>query len=177
VPRIVTWLSFFGSALISVASPASGRAGDAGTAPATSVSARDQNAAAAVAWIVALRDRNADTLTRAARFPFMLRDTGESGHCKNRTAAAVDKLKETLACLLKDDLLHEDLTGWPRFKAKPMAKKDLPSWTRRWAKELPADAIPYSVRIQGSGSMQSFVLLMVDGGVRGVWRATGFDAG
>lgn len=125
----------------------------------------------------ALRGRDAEALTKATRLPFTLRDTGESGACKNRLATDADKLKATLVCLLGNDLLHEDLMNWPKFKAKLVDKKDLPAWTKKWIKEIPAGTSTYSVRIQGNGSMQSFILLVADGSVRGVWHATGFDAG
>lgn len=155
-------------------SPSAAPTPDSSAVPAA---APAPDAAAVVAWMKALRDRDIESLVKTTRLPFTLRDTGESGACKNRVATDVDKLKPALACLLKNDLLHEDLVGWPKFKAKLIDKKDMPSWTKKWIKEVPAGSSTYSVRIQGSGSMQSFILLVTGGGVREVWHATGFDAG
>jgi hypothetical protein len=172
--RNVAWMSLAGLVFASLAVAPRSWAADAGAAPSP---ATDPNAGVAVAWIVALRDHDAAALEKVSGYPFTVRDAGESGHCKSRSASTASKLKDAVSCLLHDDNLHEDLAGWPKFKAKPVQKKDLPPWTRKWLKEIPVDAAPYMVRIQGSGSLQSFVLLIADGRVRAVWRSTGFDAG
>ena len=129
----------------------------------------------ATAWIDALRQRDVDALTRSTRFPFVLRDTGAGGKCKNATAADATQLPAALACLLKDDLLNEDLKANPAPEADPVSKRTLPRWARKWSNDVRAGSVPVSVFIHGNGNAFDLVLVVAGDGVQGLFKHATFE--
>jgi hypothetical protein len=126
-------------------------------------------------WIKALGARDPDSLAKRSRFPFALRDTGAEGKCKSATIDAADKLAVGTQCLLKDDLLNEDLKANPEPTADVLSAKTLPRWSRKWAKEIPAGATPVSIFLPGNGSSFDLVLLVSGDGVQGFWKHATFE--
>jgi hypothetical protein len=127
-------------------------------------------------WVDALGNRDTKVMVDLARYPFALRNTGKEGDCKNSTASNASKMKVTIGCLVKDDLLIEDIKANPEPEAKVLSKKTLPAWSRRWAKEISTDATPVSVFIHGNGSSHEFIVLVVSDGVQGFWKTAWFES-
>jgi hypothetical protein len=125
----------------------------------------------ATRWLDALRKHDLDALTRASRYPFALRDTRKEGHCaKSSAAPGPESLAATIDCLIKDDLLAEDLKSSPPLSIEGVSEKKLSTWTRPWRKEIGGGWQPVAISFYNDGDAWEFVLLVADGGVRAVWK-------
>jgi hypothetical protein len=130
---------------------------------------------AARSWLDAPRAHDVEALAKRSRFPFVFKDTGAEGKCKSATIPGADKLAAGVQCLVKDDLLTEDLKSNPEPTADVLSVKSLPRWSRKWAKEIPAGATPVSVFFNGNGNSFDLVLLVAGDGVQGFWKHATFE--
>jgi hypothetical protein len=125
----------------------------------------------ATRWLEALRKHDVDALTKAARYPFTLRDTKKEGHCdRSRTAPDPDSTPATIDCLIKDDLLAEDLKGNPPLSIESVSDKQLPRWAKAWRKDVASGMQPIAISFYNDGDAWEFLLLVADGGVKAVWK-------
>jgi hypothetical protein len=114
-------------------------------------------------------------LVKLTRFQFALRDTGAEGTCKSTTIDAAEKFPGTIACLVDDKLILEDLRDHPELLTKVLSKKTLPKWARKWSKELRQEMTPVTIQIPGNGSSYEFILLVVEKQIQGLWKNAWFE--
>lgn len=76
-----------------------------------------------------------------------MHDTSVMGECEGKTAAAPANLADATSCLTTDKLLTDVLVpeGSPTQMAplfRAIAKKKLPSWSKRWRQDVQAGSQP-----------------------------------
>jgi hypothetical protein len=130
----------------------------------------------ATRWVDALRDKNVEALTKLSQYPFDLRDTRKDGACVNKTVRGPGDMPSAVDCLLVNWVLNDELKANPTPTTKVVSPKELPSWARRWVKEIGPGLTAVDVFIHGNGSSFQFILLVADEGVQGFWKTAWFEA-
>jgi hypothetical protein len=121
----------------------------------------------ATLWLYALKRGDTQVLDRASVYPFELRIAKAPCSCKGGKARDSAQLAQLLGDLMKtEDVRALEITS---ADAKEVAKGSLPSWAKRWTKNLPKAARLVQVESSGGAYKITYVLVITDDEVRSVW--------
>lgn len=136
--------------------------------------------AIATRWLDALRHRDLAQLTRLARYPFEVRDTGRDARCKTQTAHGPDAIESALNCLLGSDPLHRALIDSPssRMLGDGALPQSLAEWARPWWRQNDHSGLhgAYTMVATTEGYEFDFQILVDPAGVRVVWKRGAFES-
>ena len=124
----------------------------------------------AFAWLALLGKHDTASLVAATRTPFVLRDAGRNGHCKNVVAGTADEVTATLKCLLDDRRVGEVLRANSDPQGGPVPRELLPKWAAKWAKDIDRDAYPIAIVYVGERSSFDFIVLASANRVHGLFK-------
>ncbi|HVU50614.1 MAG TPA: hypothetical protein VHL80_07990 [Polyangia bacterium] len=146
------------------------RAAAPAAAPGVPAEAPSPDAKAALAWIDALRERDPGAVLEKTVVPFDFRDVSRKKRCGAKAATTRAAAATVTRCLAKDETFHADLSATPEPRLVAIDGATLPPWAQPWAKALTPGVRAISTFVHGEDEARELVLLVGDGGVRGLWQ-------
>jgi hypothetical protein len=124
----------------------------------------------AFAWLASLGRHDTAGLFASTRVPFVFRDTGREGHCKNVVAGTAEELPGTLKCLLDDRVLAAVLKANSDAQGGPLPRELLPKWAAKWAKDVGGETYPIAIVYTGDHASFDFIVFASPSGIHGLFK-------
>jgi len=125
---------------------------------------------------LSLRKHDTAGLLGATKVPFVLRDAGRGGHCKNADVRTDEEVLPALKCLLDDHVLGAVLKANGDPQGGPLPRELLPNWATKWAKDFGRDVYPVAITYVGTRASFDFIVLASPSGVRGLFKHSSVEA-
>lgn len=122
---------------------------------------------AATRWMFGLKRAERHVLESMSGYPFELRVQKAPCACEGGKARDTAQLLSLLDGLMKTD--HVKGLELTSSDAKEILKTSLPDWAKAWGKRLPRGARLVQVESSDGSSAITWVLLITNQTVRGVW--------
>ena len=77
-------------------------------------------------------------------------------------------------CLFEDRLPQDELEANPEPLIEVVDSKKLPTWAKRWRKDLAPNVTLLGAYVPGNGAAFFFMVVVDGAGVRGLWKHATF---
>jgi hypothetical protein len=124
----------------------------------------------AFAWLASLGKHDTSNLYASTRVPFVFRDAGREGHCKNAIAGTAEELPGILKCLLDDRIVREVLKANSDPQGGSLPRELLPQWAAKWAKDVSRGTYTIAIVYTGDRASFDFIVLVSADGVHGLFK-------
>jgi hypothetical protein len=125
-------------------------------------------------WLDAIRARDLESLGTLSAYPFHFDDTGAVVGCAPGAAMGYEQLEAAVRCLFVDDLLTGALKANPEPAFELKKGRTLPSWAKRWRKDVHAEDAVVATEFGDNGISYYFGFAVTSDGVRAVYRHASF---